>query len=658
MRRRSHLKVLGPLLLVLAAGYGCAPAPEPEAEEATDRIEAELKDDTGVAWLSVAHENHEIRLLAPVKPVHFGTGNAEQMARQFFAKYQHHLHGTGASDELRLLEQATDPDDGTTHLVFAHYLPDSNLRVLDTTSVVDFTKEGDIRIVQPTFRSNLAAVPKVARIVESSALAKAIEAAEQKCGAPATSFSGAKTTLGVSGDETAPPALVWQVQFRYSAGTCVAPFVVVDATTGVVSSVVERAGHVLDESARGVRYYPPVNELDIKKSIDVTPDNGKWLMKSTDAPSVETQKFVTQSSSVAIATDKLGTWDSGGVKGADVDAQFNAKFALSYFDGMYARKSPDANGGAVRIIVHDPSDPDNAFFSDGDLAYHFGDGGDLSRGGKLPWSTGLDVVTHELAHGIVYSTAKLGYAGQAGAINESFCDAMGAGAEWWGKSHSYPWKKAPSRRYFGDQLFPKGGYIRDMSAGTYDSMADYPNNCRKDEDTQVCGVHALASVPNRAFSLMTVGGTHKSSGVRIVAPLGWNASLKLWYVTMVRGSMSAGATTLEEFAARQYALASTGGQQTVLCAWHAVGALSDSFLAKHNLKCNKIPEVDCSGRPDGYVCAGDYQYNVLLCKGGKKASNTWCPAPKACKSVSATDPTAVLDRSGKFVCEEPSLDSD
>ncbi|MGC3150499.1 M4 family metallopeptidase, partial [Enterococcus faecalis] len=63
---------------------------------------------------------------------------------------------------------------------------------------------------------------------------------------------------------------------------------------------------------------------------------------------------------------------------------------------------------------------DNAF-RDG-IAMRYGE--TSTRTGKT-YASSLDVVGHEMTHGVTEQTAGLEYLGQSGALNESYSDLMG-----------------------------------------------------------------------------------------------------------------------------------------------------------------------------------------------------------------------------------------
>jgi bacillolysin len=96
-----------------------------------------------------------------------------------------------------------------------------------------------------------------------------------------------------------------------------------------------------------------------------------------------------------------------------------------YYFNTFKRDSIDGRGLPIVSTVHfgsDPEDAENAAWISEAKQMIYGDGGRIFR--PLPY--GLDVVGHELTHGITDNTAQLIYEGQSGALNESYSDVFGA----------------------------------------------------------------------------------------------------------------------------------------------------------------------------------------------------------------------------------------
>src|SRR4029079_16058968 len=103
------------------------------------------------------------------------------------------------------------------------------------------------------------------------------------------------------------------------------------------------------------------------------------------------------------------------------DAYDGFGFTYDLYWSVFHRNSIDAHGMGILGLVHYDTNYDNAFW-DGAGHMFFGDGD-----GKLLTRTtaGLDVIGHELTHGVTQNEANLDYSGQSGALNESMSDALG-----------------------------------------------------------------------------------------------------------------------------------------------------------------------------------------------------------------------------------------
>lgn len=84
------------------------------------------------------------------------------------------------------------------------------------------------------------------------------------------------------------------------------------------------------------------------------------------------------------------------------------------------RNSVDNNGMDLICNVHYDVKFNNAFWYDGQLTLGDGDGLRFTN-----FAESLDVIAHELGHGVVENTANLEYHDQSGALNEHFADVFG-----------------------------------------------------------------------------------------------------------------------------------------------------------------------------------------------------------------------------------------
>jgi Zn-dependent metalloprotease len=238
-----------------------------------------------------------------------------------------------------------------------------------------------------------------------------------------------------------------------------------------------------------------------------------------------------------------------------------------YFD-VFDRQSIDDEGMPLNATVHYGSGYDNAFWNGQQMVFGDGDGRLFNR-----FTIALDVIGHELTHGVTQDEAQLQYMFQPGALNESMSDVFG--------SLIKQKKKQQTARtadwLIGEGLFTsavKGKALRSMKApGTAysdpvlgddpqpDHMSKYVNTY---DDNG--GVHINSGIPNRAFYLAAYAFDGNA----------WEKAGRIWYETL-RDSALRPNTGFKRFAGltvstagRLYGQGSVE-QDTVADAWATVG---------------------------------------------------------------------------------------
>src|SRR6185312_7752790 len=88
---------------------------------------------------------------------------------------------------------------------------------------------------------------------------------------------------------------------------------------------------------------------------------------------------------------------------------------------VYGRDSLDGAGLPLDASVHYGDRYDNAFWDGTRMVFGDGDGTTFTR-----FTVAVDVVGHELTHGVTEHAAGLAYRGQSGALNESVSDVFGS----------------------------------------------------------------------------------------------------------------------------------------------------------------------------------------------------------------------------------------
>jgi Zn-dependent metalloprotease len=192
---------------------------------------------------------------------------------------------------------------------------------------------------------------------------------------------------------------------------------------------------------------------------------------------------------------------------------------------VFGRNSIDGKGMRLDSTVHYGDQYDNAFWNSRQMVYGDGDGELFRR-----FTIALDVIGHELTHGVIEREARLAYLGQSGALNEHMADAFGIMV----KQKKLNQTADVSDWLIGSGLFTSnvnGQAIRSMKApgtafddpilGKDDQPSKMSDYVKTGEDNG--GVHINSGIPNHAFYLAAtrIGG------------FAWESVGLVWYETLV-----------------------------------------------------------------------------------------------------------------------------
>jgi Zn-dependent metalloprotease len=241
---------------------------------------------------------------------------------------------------------------------------------------------------------------------------------------------------------------------------------------------------------------------------------------------------------------------------------------FDFFWETYQRNSIDDEGLALDATVHFGSEYDNAFWNGERMVFGDGDGQLFNR-----FTISLDVIGHELTHGVTQDEAGLVYYLQPGALNESLSDVFGS------LVRQYSLKQTADQAdwLIGAGLFTaniNGVALRSMKApGTaYDDPVlgkdPQPAHMRDFEYTfqDNGGVHINSGIPNHAFYLAAAN----------IGGYAWEKAGRIWYETL-RDSALRPSTGFRRFARLTIVNAGrifgegSAEQQAVQEAWNEVG---------------------------------------------------------------------------------------
>jgi thermolysin len=300
------------------------------------------------------------------------------------------------------------------------------------------------------------------------------------------------------------------------------------------------------------------------------------------------------------ATDSDNNWTDVAV----VDAHVHTARTYDYFFKRFGRSGFDDRNHPLVGIVNAVSQQGaltlpasqfgtyaiNAFFCgtcgpDGIGLMYFGNGIPagyyvVASGQNYTYlAGGLDIVAHELTHGVTDHSSRLVYLNESGALNEAFSDIMGTGTEFF-------YQAPGTGRGQADYLIAED-VVRALRAGSQDgirSLADpsrfgHPDHYSKRYvgSADSGGVHINSGIANNAFYLAIESGTNKTSGraVQGVGASNREQIEKIFYRAFVYLLPSnalfstARAATLQ--AARDLYGAGSAAERAVTQAWDAVG---------------------------------------------------------------------------------------
>jgi Zn-dependent metalloprotease len=199
-----------------------------------------------------------------------------------------------------------------------------------------------------------------------------------------------------------------------------------------------------------------------------------------------------------------------------------------FYREVLNRNSIDDRGMRLDGYVHFDTSYNNAFWDGQQMVFGDGDGVLFTD-----FTGSLDVIAHELAHGVTEHVAGLEYHVQSGALNESMSDVFGSLVKQWSLRQTVD----QADWLIGAEVFTPGvqaDALRSLKApGTaYDNdvFGKDPQPDRMSEFVQLPdtdegdwgGVHINSGIPNRAFTLVAkrLGGN------------AWEDAGRIWYASL------------------------------------------------------------------------------------------------------------------------------
>ena len=584
----KRIGLLGLVIVGCGSHAGSDDTTEVRAQSAS--LVQALSQETEGAWEWALHPElgtpeHVAGRSAPLLT---GGASAKEATFAFLNRFRERYTMRDPASQFTVSREQRD-ESGTTHVRLQQV--ERGIAVLNAEMMAHYDDTGALRTIDSNYVAGLDAVDIVPSFDAQRAL---LRAREELRGLVADQDARTSTApeLVIHALDGAAPALAYHVVLRTDFPALHRMDYLIDAHTGDVLRAFDDI-ETVEGTGTGV--------LGDSKKLQVSRlDSGAYVLDDRTRTPNGIRTFTADNTEnlpgTLLTSTTSSSWDQSASSGpgAAVDAHYYAGMVYDYYKTEHGRKGIDGNDGSLVSVVHFNENYLNALWDGTEMVYGDGDGTNARA-----LSASLDVVGHELTHGVTENTSKLVYQKQAGAINESISDIFGSIIEHYVK----PDEK--NNYLLGENVFLSGKPFRDL-AHPGDPSLDLPQPAHLSKFLNTTqdngGVHINSGIPNNAFYLMTKGGTNDVSNVDVASGLGWERSAQLWYKTETQ-YLTSNATfsglangTLSAASELKY----TQNQKNIIeCAWIAVGVITSPST------CRPITTETNAASGDGGVGNGD-----------------------------------------------------
>ncbi|NMM62314.1 peptidase M4 family protein [Clostridium sp. P21] len=371
----------------------------------------------------------------------------------------------------------------------------NNIPIRGSQFVMSIDKDGVIKNIIGSINKNYKPLDNVkAQCISPK---EAINIAKKQFTYTSLAKEPTATTQIVIKDGT--PTLVYSVNIYYTEPEIGNWEVLIDSLSGNIVSkesnirydgATTGTGTAVDGTNKALNLYKSGSNYQM---IDSTkPMSGKIKTYTANNRQVQPGSLVTNTTN-KFSTEKFK---------ASVSAHYNAGVVYDFYKNLFGRNSIDDKGMNIISTTHYGRSYDNAYWDGEQMVYGDGDGTEFTY-----FSGDLDVVAHELTHGVTQNTADLVYRNQSGALNESFSDVFGVLVQSYDKcnvKNGGTWKFNANDWVVGDEIYTPnkpGDALRSLADPTLydqpDNMKDYVNGSSDNG-----GVHTNSGIPNKAAFLI------------------------------------------------------------------------------------------------------------------------------------------------------------
>lgn len=426
----------------------------------------------------------------------------EATARSFLRDYAALLLLDAPDQELQLAHRQRD-DLGRTTLRFTQFY--QGLQVWPAELAVHLNSNGDVDLVDGAYEATPANIRLQPALTAEEAEIRARDALADGHAGTATT-----PTLVIYAPLDAPARLAWKLDVSVALDRYWS--VAIDALEGSALRVVNlcTSGNV---SGSGM------DLLGIVRPLNVWQSGSTYYMWDASKPMFDSVKGtgvisvwdarnaprhqVLVGNTVQNVFDVTTTVSTSWANPDAVSGSYNLGQIYDYYSNRHGRNSFDGNGSDIAAVLRIGNES-NAFWHGGFNVMFFGNA-DRYVGS-------LDVVGHEVTHGVIFSIGNQGvldYQNQSGALNEAFADIFGDMIE--ARAHgTNDWLmgsqlNSPMRNMADPSSFLIGGTTRPYPSKFSELMQ--PNDPFLDgfQDRDHGGVHLNNTIISRAYFLLAGG---------------------------------------------------------------------------------------------------------------------------------------------------------
>ena len=507
-RLRQHLASLQ-----TAAPYTPSPPLTPEQSQALSALETRCPGEVSVVLRPLAGTPRQIKGVV-LQSAQAGSDPPLTTARTFLRTNCDLLRLEDPNAELVLIHRHTD-ELGRTHLRFRQQY--QGMPVWPADIIVHLNPAGQVDVMNGAF------VPTPTELSTTPALDEATAVEYARTGltdGDKAEVTASELIIYAPGDT--PPRLAWKL--KLTIGLTAHWLVVIDAENGDELTAYNQVMHQ-SYSDIGVDLFGMPQQLNVwwQDGLSWMIDTSKnmfnqaaqgqhgWIQRGAIwVRDAQNQEILIDAP--VVYRDPSSQGDPSSFLPDAVSAAYNLSQVYDYYWNRHGRKSFDEDvdddgvkdGASIHAIVRYGENYKNAFWIPGSNLIVFGDG--------RPFAGALDIVGHELTHGVIEHSANLLYQDQPGALNEAFADIFGEMIEARTKDGEPDWITGrdlglPASGGGGPDLGRPVRNLKDPGAFLTHFGRPYPKkmseffHIREDNG----GIHINSSIINHAFYLLAEG---------------------------------------------------------------------------------------------------------------------------------------------------------